>query len=126
MKIAYLADICWVTDYPNEKEYMSSIVEDFDRYDVEKIRAIAIDKFKKALEYMRQEDKITLIEDTPPFVLDSGTFIQVSQRTKLKSSVYSEAYMEVSFRPILKADGWIFELEPVKANRLFVDSNFKE
>lgn len=126
MKIVYLADICWVTDYPNEKEYMSSIVEDFDRDDVEKIREIAIEKFKKALEYMRQDDKISLIEDNPPLVLHSGSFIQVSQLTKLKSSVYSEAYMEVSFRPVLKADGWIFELEPVKANRLFVDSNFRE
>lgn len=34
--------------------------------------------------------------------------------------------MEVTFRPVLKAAGWIFELQPVRANRLFVDSNFKQ
>ncbi|MEH6989617.1 hypothetical protein [Cytobacillus firmus] len=123
MKIVYLADISWITN-PNEQELMYSIVEDFDRKNTEKIKSLAIDKFRKALAYMEQEHKVVLLEDPPPFVSSDGTITKVSQGISVKGSKYASAYMEVSFQPVLKADGWIFELQPVKGNRLFVDSNF--
>lgn len=123
-KIVYLAEISWVVD-TNWKEDFRSIVESIDTKDADQIRKIAIAKFRKALEYVKQENKVTLVEleKEHPIVVDSVK-VMYSHPITIKNSNISRSYMNVTFRPIMKAAGWIFELSPIKPDVLFIDSNF--
>ncbi|MDM5333975.1 hypothetical protein QUF56_12130 [Ureibacillus composti] len=120
-KIVYLAEIFWVVDYDSEEKFCS-IVESIDTRDADQIRKTAITKFRKALEYVEQEDIVSLVEpEKKNVIFRDGVKVEYSHTIKVKNSNLAESYMSVTFRPIMKAVGWIFELNPVKPNLIFID-----
>lgn len=123
-KIVYLAEITWVVDTLVEEKFCS-IVESMDPDDADEIRKIAIAKFQKALEYIEQEQMVTLVEpDKKHIIYSEGVKVKYSHPIIVRNSNLAGSYMSVAFRPIMQAAGWIFELSPIKPDTTFIDSKF--
>ncbi|WP_337033504.1 hypothetical protein [Paenibacillus illinoisensis] len=124
MKISHLLEVEIVVDM-DHKEKLSTIYDgDLDYNDYKQVEEIALYKINKALEHLDLTDRVTLIDQELP-TLQETQKLSFSRNIVVAGAKLRSSYITVTFKPVLKANGWIFNLDPVKINSIYFDSNFK-
>ena len=120
MKLVYLAEIKWVMDAFGKEESFYSIIDEFDTKNREKVVIEAKKVFENALIYNEQQHLVSLIENDEGITVNGTEGVIYSQSIYVSDSNLSASYMSVSFRPVIKAANWFYELKPIPLDRIFI------